>query len=106
MMLAELAKHDIGLDDINALMTLGNTEAIVHTVASGYGVAFVSQLAAECCLKQEQIIEVPIPALNLKRSIYMMRPRMDNPHRAQEVFWSFIHDTENKDLLHLAKFSR
>ncbi|MBT7191578.1 MAG: LysR family transcriptional regulator [Anaerolineae bacterium] len=103
MMLAELAKHDIRLDDLNVLMTLGNTEAIVHTVAAGYGVAFVSQLAAECCLNQGKIIEVPIPELDLKRGVYMMRPKMDNSHRAQEVFWSFIHDPENEDLIRLAE---
>ena len=103
MMLAELAKHDIALDDLNVLMTLGNTEAIVHTVAAGYGVAFVSQLAAECCLNQGKVVEVPIPALELKRGVYMMRPKMDNPHRAQEVFWSFIHDPENEDLIRLAE---
>ncbi|OQY28436.1 MAG: hypothetical protein B6I38_09170 [Anaerolineaceae bacterium 4572_5.1] len=106
MMLAELARHDIGLDDLNVLMTLGNTEAIVHTVAAGYGIAFVSQLAAECCLSQGKVIEVPIPALELKRSVYMMRPKMDNPHRAQEVFWSFVHDPENEDLIRLAESPR
>lgn len=103
MMLEELAKYDIALDDLNVLMTLGNTEAIVHTVGAGYGVAFVSQLAAECCLKEGKIIEVPIPALELKRGIYMVRPKIDNPHRAQEVFWSFIHDPENDDLIRLAE---
>ena len=103
MMLAELAKHDIGLDDINVLMTLGRTEAIVHTVAAGHGVAFVSELVARCYSNQAQIIKVPIPALKLTRSIYMVRQKTDNPHRAQEVFWSFIHDPENEDLIRLAE---
>ena len=103
MMLAELAQHDIGLDDLKVLMTLGNTEAIIHTIAAGYGVGFVSQLAAECCLQRGKIIEVPIPALNLQRNIYMVRPKSDHSHRAQEVFWGFIHDPENEDLLRLAE---
>jgi DNA-binding transcriptional LysR family regulator len=103
MMLAGLAQHDIALDDLKILMTLGNTEAIVHTVGAGYGVAIVSQLAAECCLKQGKIVEIPIPALKLTRSIYMVRPKMERPPRAQEVFWSFIHDPENEDLLRLAE---
>ena len=103
MMLTELAKHDIGLDDLNVLMTLGNTAAIVHAVASGSGVAFVSQLAAECSLSQGRVIEIAIPALELKRRIYMVRPKMDNPHRAQEVFWSFVHDPENEDLIRLGE---
>ncbi len=106
MMLAELAKHDIGVDDLNVLMALGNTVAMVHAVAAGYGVAFVSQLAAECSLSRGRVVEVPIPALELKRGIYMVRPKMDNPHRAQEVFWSFVHDPENEDLIRLAEIHR
>ncbi len=88
------------------LMTLGNTAAIVHAVAAGYGVAFVSQLAAECSLSQGRVIEISIPELELKRGIYMVRPKMDNPHRAQEVFWSFVHDPENKDLIRLAEINQ
>ncbi len=103
MMLTELAKYDIALDDLNILMTLGRTEAIVHTVAAGHGVAFVSELVAKCSLEQGKIIEIAIPALTLKRSVYMIRTKMDNPHRAQEVFWSFIHDPENEDLIRLAE---
>lgn len=102
MMLTELAKHDIALDDLNILMTLGNTEAIVHTVGAGYGVGFVSQLAAECCLEQGKIVQIPVQNLNLTRNIYMARPKIESSHRAQEVFWSFIHDPENEDLLRLA----
>ena len=103
MMLVGLAQFDITLDDLNVLMTLGNTEAIVHTVASGFGVAIVSQLAAEYALQQGKIVEIPIPALKLTRSIYMVRPKVERPQRAQEVFWSFVHDPENEDLLRLAE---
>jgi len=103
MMLTELAKYDIALDDLNVLMTLGNTEAIVHTIGAGYGVGFVSRLAAECCLERGKVVEIPIPALKLTRNIYMVRPKTESSHRAQEVFWSFVHDPENKDLLRLAE---
>jgi len=106
MMLMELAKYDIALDDLNILMTLGRTEAIVHTVAAGHGVAFVSELVAKCSLEQGEIIEIAIPALTLKRNVYMIRPKMNTPHRAQEVFWDFIHDSENEDLIRLAKIHR
>ncbi len=36
----------------------------------------------------------------------MIRPKMNTPHRAQDVFWDFIHDTENEDLIRLAKIHR
>ena len=100
-MLSELAKHDISLDDLNIFMELGNAEAIVRTVAAGYGVSFVSTMA--CLFAQGNIAHVKIEDIALRRKIYMVRKRLDEPHRPQEAFWSFIHDPANQDLLHLAE---
>jgi DNA-binding transcriptional LysR family regulator len=41
VMLGQFAKYDIVLDDLNIFLELGNAEAIVESVAAGYGVAFV-----------------------------------------------------------------
>ncbi len=101
LMLSEFAKHDISLDDLNIFMELGNAEAIVRTVAAGYGVSFVSTLA--CPFGLGNIVTVNIEDINLRRKIYMVRKRMDVPHRPQEAFWSFIHDPANLDLLQLAE---
>jgi DNA-binding transcriptional LysR family regulator len=51
VILAELAKHDISLEDLDVFMELGNSEAIVRTVADGYGISFVSTLAMACPLE-------------------------------------------------------
>ena len=48
VVLTELAKHDISLEDLDVSMELGNAEAIVRTVAAGYGISFVSSLASAC----------------------------------------------------------
>jgi len=101
LMLSELAKHDISLEDLNVFMELGNAEAIVSTVAAGYGVSFVSTLA--CPFALGNIVTVNIEDITLRRKIYMVRKRLDTPHRPQEAFWSFIHDSSNKDLLQLAE---
>jgi len=101
VVIEELAKNDIGLDDLNIFLELGNAEAIVRTVAAGYGVAFVSTLAAECPLWRGQVARVPIPRLSLRRTIYMVRKSLDVANRPQEVFWSFVHDPANADLLQL-----
>jgi DNA-binding transcriptional LysR family regulator len=101
LMLSELAKHDISLEDLNIFMELGNAEAIVRTVAAGYGVSFVSTLA--CPFALGNIVTVDIEDITLRRNIYMVRKRMDAPHRPQEAFWSFIHDPANLDLLQLAE---
>jgi len=103
IMLAQLAKFDIGLDDLNIFMELGNAEAIVRTVASGYAVSFVSTLASACPLERGQVTNVKVKGLDLHREVYMIRKRLDEPNRAHEVFWSFVHDPSNADLLRLAR---
>lgn len=102
VVLTELAKHDISLDDLNVFMELGNAEAIVRTVAAGYGVSFVSSLASACPLECGNVIDLPVNGLDLERKAYMVRKRISEPHRPRDVFWSFIHDPSNADLLQMA----
>ena len=102
VMLTELAKHDITLDDLNIFLELGNAEAIVRTVVAGFGVSFVSTLATACPLERGNVVEVPVAGLELQRRIYMVRCSLDEPNRPQEAFWSFVHDPANTDLLRLA----
>jgi DNA-binding transcriptional LysR family regulator len=101
VVLEELAKHDISLEDLNIFMELGNAEAIVRTVADGYGVAFVSELAASYPLEQGNIVSIRVEGLNLQRTIYMARKRIGDSYRPRDAFWSFVHAPENEDLLRL-----
>ena len=101
VVLAELAKHDIGADDLRILMELGNAEAIVSTVGAGYGVSFVSSMAAVDSIKQGAIVQLSVEDLHLQRPVYMIRKRVGAAHRPRDVFWNFIHAPENADLLSL-----
>jgi DNA-binding transcriptional LysR family regulator len=104
VMLEQLSKFDITLEDLQIFLEMGNAEAIVETVSAGYGVAFVSRLAANFPLMLGAVVEVPVDGLRLHRKIYMVRNKIENPtHHPQEVFWSFVHDPDNRDLLSLAK---
>ena len=103
VLLSELAKHDISIDDLSIFMELGNAEAIVRTVAAGYAVSFVSTLASACPLERGQVVNVRVNGLNLRRKIYMARKSLETPHRPQEVFWSFVHNPKNIDLIKLAE---
>jgi DNA-binding transcriptional LysR family regulator len=105
VVLEELAKHDISLEDINVFMELGNAEAIVRTVATGYGIGFVSTLAATYPLERGSVIDIPVEGLNLERTIYMVRNSLTGSHRPRDAFWSFVHDPENADLLRLPEKS-
>lgn len=100
--LTELGKHDIHLENLNIFLEMGNAEAIVETVAAGFGVAFVSRLSAGCALRTRRVIEVPITGLSLQRKVYMVRRAMEAPNRAQEAFWGFVHDPSNVDLIQKA----
>jgi DNA-binding transcriptional LysR family regulator len=102
VVLAELAKHDISLDDLVVFMELGNAEAIVRTVAASFGISFVSSLASACPLERGSVIDLPVNGLDLERRVYMVRKRISEPHRPRDVFWSFIHDPSNADLLRMA----
>ncbi len=101
VVLSELAKYDIGLNDLNIFMELGNAEAIVRTVAAGYGIAFVSNLATACPLERGNVVDLQVEGLDLKRTIYMARKANSSPHRPRDAFWSFIHAPENEDLIRL-----
>ncbi len=96
--LAELAAHDITLEDLNVLLEIGNAEAIVAAVGAGLGLSFVSRLAASCALAFGSVVEVPVNEIDLKRQICMARRVLANPNRARDVFWGFIHDPMNDDL--------
>ena len=102
VMMEQLAKFDITLDDLTVFLELGNAEAIVATVNAGYGVSFVSTMAASCQLKYGDVIQVPVAGLELRRKIFMARKSLDTPNRAQEAFWSFCHDPVNTDLINMA----
>lgn len=102
-MLAELGKHDISIDDLDVFLEVGNAEAIVKTVEAGFGVSFVSRLAAAWALEKASVVKVPVAGFDLHRKIYLVRPKMHDPHRAIEAFWGFVHDPSNQDLLRAAE---
>jgi len=104
VMMEQLAKYDITLDDLNVFLELGNAEAIVATVNAGFGVSFISTMATACLLKYGEVVQVPVDGLELRRTIFMVRKSLDTPNRAQEAFWSFCHDPVNADLINQAGF--
>lgn len=101
VLLTELAKHDITIEDLNVSLELGNAEAIVKTVEAGFGVSFVSSLAASWAMAQGGVVQMPVLDMELKRTIYMIRRGLDTPCRQQETFWGFVHDPGNADLLRM-----
>lgn len=102
-LLIELGKHSITLDALEVVLEVGNSEAIVKAVEAGFGVSFVSRLAAEWALGKGTVVEVPVTDFDLHRKIYLIRPEIQKPSRAIDAYWGFVHDPSNADLLHLAE---
>ena len=102
IVLSELVKHDISIHDLTNFMVVANAEAIVRTVSAGYGVSFVSKLAAACAIERGNVVAVPVDGLNLVRTIYMVRKRLKESSRPADAFWGFVHDPSNQDLIELA----
>ena len=100
VMLEELAKFDIGLEDIKVFLEVGAAEAAVEVVAEGYGISFVSDMASKCMRQLGRVVKVKVDGMDMKRTNYMVRKRGAPPHPPPEVFWGFIHALENTDLLH------
>lgn len=98
-LLSALAAHDISSKDLNIILELGNAEAIVSTVALGIGIAFVSRASANFALKAGDVVKVEIPMFSLNRKICMLRKKMGLSSRVADVFWSFIHEPENVELI-------
>jgi DNA-binding transcriptional LysR family regulator len=99
VMMAEFAKFDISLEDMNIFLEVGNVEAVLEVVAEGYGVSFVSDLASYYLRALGRVVKVRVEEMSMRRTNYMVRKRIAESHRARDVFWGFIHAPENADLL-------
>lgn len=100
VMLEELAKFDIGLEDLKIFVEVGAAEGAVEVVANGYGISFVSDLASKCMRELGRVVKIQVDGVEMKRLNYLVRKRGAAPHRPSDVFWGFIHALENMDLLH------
>jgi DNA-binding transcriptional LysR family regulator len=99
ILLAELARFDISLEDLNVGLEIGSAEGIVELVAEGYGISFVSDLVCRYALQLGKIKRVRVQGVSLRRSNYLARKRIAPPNRPRDVFWGFVNAPENSDLL-------
>lgn len=85
-----LARHDISVDELNTVMTLGNSEAIILAVEEGIGVGFVPKLAADRCTRLGNIQIVPIEDTFMRYTIWMAENTMQPATAAQLHFLKLL----------------
>lgn len=93
-----LAWHDMSLDHLNTVMTLGNAEAIRMAVQEGIGVAFVSGMVAAEAIETGSLVPIAVDGLNLTHTLYMARHTGRPATRAQAAFWEFAFSPENEHI--------
>ena len=96
-----LAEHGLSVDNLRVVMTLGNSEAIRMAVQERIGVAFVSRAAITGCLNIGHLCVVDVAGLDLQQQLYMVRNQRRPATKAQSVFWDFVHNPANRNLLQL-----
>jgi DNA-binding transcriptional LysR family regulator len=71
---------------VQPLMSLGNTEAIKLSVATGHGVALLSRLAIQAEVADRRLVVLPIPDLLIQRPFYRLKLRGKYEGRALREF--------------------
>ncbi len=63
----------VGMDveQLETVLTLGNSEAVIMAVEEGIGLGFVSRMAAERCVALGRVRILPIEGVTMKRWIYL-----------------------------------
>ena len=60
------------LSNLNVVLELGNTEAIKGAVSSGFGMSCVSLMSVKKMLRNQELVALRAPFLNLHRDLYMV----------------------------------
>lgn len=96
-----LQAHGLAIQQLQAVLTLANTEAIEMSVEAGIGIAFVSRMAATRGLALGKVVEAPVAGMDLKRGIYMLRHIGRAVTPIQRAFWDFAFAPENEEIRRL-----
>jgi DNA-binding transcriptional LysR family regulator len=90
-----LPEVGVGLDQLNSIMILGNSEAIALAVAEGIGVAFLSRLVVEAPVERGELVRIDVEGFDVSQEIWIGRNIHQPATQAQAAFWTFVHDPEN-----------
>jgi len=93
-MMRGLAPYDIAAGELQTVMTLGNSEAIIMAVEEGIGVGFVPRLSASRCLHAGKIKVVPIEGVTMTHTIWLAENNAEPGTAAQMEFLKMIRNEE------------
>ena len=95
-----LQDMDMSIDQLQTVLTLGNSEAIALAVQEGIGVGFVSQIIVSR-LVEGKVAPVQVRGLDVCQHIYIGCDLSRVGTTAQTAFWEFVTDPQNPVLRRL-----
>lgn len=92
----KLTEQGISPHDLNIIMELGSTGAIVNAVEAGLGVSIVSQWAIQKELAIGRIATLEISDLPMERELYFCYPKRRYQNKVAQAFIKFALASANK----------
>ncbi len=87
-------------DDLNvAPIELGTAESIISAVEAGWGISWVSMVAAQRAAEVGKIRLVEVEGMNLRRTIYLVRHQQHASSEAHLKFYEFISSPAGQTIL-------
>jgi len=99
ILLEELGKQGIALEDLRVAMELGSCDAVEMAVESRLGVSAVCRGAVKRSLETGRLVAVPIRDAVLRHPIYLVGLRKEACSCAQLRFCEMVHSEEMRPLL-------
>ena len=90
---SKLSMMNVHIEDLNTLLTLGNSEAIALSVQEGLGVGFVSKIVVTK-LDPGNVVQIKINGVDIEREIFIGRHTRRPETAAQSAFCMFIKGME------------
>lgn len=93
-MMRGLAPYGITASELQTVMTVGNSEAIIMAVEEGIGVGFVPRLSASRCLQAGRVNVVPIEGVTMTHTIWLAENTDEPATAAQMEFLKMLRNEE------------
>jgi DNA-binding transcriptional LysR family regulator len=97
-----MRRHGIDPDNLNAVMQLGDAEAVQMAVEKGIGITFISEMMASRSLALGRVKKVAVEGFNVTQSVYLVRHVARAFTHAEAKLWEFVkqhHEELTTDLL-------
>lgn len=92
VIIRHLQGKNIAESDLNIVMELGSTRAVITAIEANLGISLVSKWAAEEALSLKKITQLHVPDMEIKRSLYIVTHRTKYARHAAKRFMEFLND--------------